>query len=251
MSHEGALVTRTFIDDSHLVLIDRPATPLAERYRRLRLRMEHGTHDFPYRPQMTVITSAVPGEGKSTTAINLALAYAEDKKCRTLLIDADLRRPSVSGYITPEPTLGLSGVLAGVTSLDDALIEMSNSKVWVLPSGPPSDSPLELLQKKDLGKMIVELRSRFDRIVIDAPPTVPFTDAAVLALHADGALLVVRAGTTSAPLIRRARESLAGTNVLGVVLNDVVFTAIDKYYYRYDDDKPGAYAYAQKQPNPA
>jgi capsular exopolysaccharide synthesis family protein len=250
---EGAMrvVPRTFVDDPHLVLLDRPATPLAERYRRLRLRMEQGTEGFPYRPQMTVITSAVPGEGKSTTAINLALAYAEDKKCRTLLIDADLRRPSVSDYIAPKPTLGLSGVLAASTPLDDALVEMSDTKVWVLPSGPPSASPLELLQRKELGKMIVELRSRFDRIVIDAPPTVPFTDAAVLALHSDGALLVVRAGTTSAPLIRRARESLAGTNVLGVVLNDVEFTAIDKYYYRYDDDEPGVYAYPQKQPHPA
>jgi Mrp family chromosome partitioning ATPase len=87
--------------------------------------------------------------------------------------------------------------------------------------------------------------------VIDAPPTVPFTDAAVLAAHSDGALLVVRAGTTGAPLIRRARESLAGTNVLGVVLNDVVFTVVDRYYYRYDDYEPGPYAYARKQENPA
>jgi Mrp family chromosome partitioning ATPase len=87
--------------------------------------------------------------------------------------------------------------------------------------------------------------------VIDAPPTVPFTDAAVLASHSDAVLLVVRAGTTTAPLVRRARESMAGANIVGVVLNDVVFTVVDRYFYRYDDYEPGPYAYARKPQNPA
>jgi receptor protein-tyrosine kinase len=231
--------------------MDRPGSPLAERYRRLRLCLEQGTPKHPFRPQLTVISSAVPGEGKTTTAMNLALAYAEERRQRTLLIDADLRRPSVSRYITPQPALGLSEVLAAKTPLDHALIELSDSKLWVLPSGAPSEQPLELLQKKDFGRMIAELRSRFDRIVIDAPPTVPFTDAAVLASHADGALLVVRAGTTTAPLIRRARESLDAAKVLGIVLNDVVFTVVDRAFYRYDDYEPGPYAYARKHEDPA
>ena len=247
----GSIVPRKFIDHPHLVLMDRPGSPLAERYRRLRLCLEQGTPAFPSRPQSTVITSAVPGEGKTTTAMNLALAYAEDRKCRTLLIGADLRRPSVSGYIKPTPTIGLSEVLAAGAPLDHALVEMSDSTLWVLPAGAARETPLELLQKKDLGRMFAELRSRFDRIVIDAPPTVPFTDAAVLASHADGALLVVRAGATTAPLVRRARESLAGAKVFGVVLNDVVFTAVDRYFYRYDDYEPGHYAYTRKQDGPA
>ena len=87
--------------------------------------------------------------------------------------------------------------------------------------------------------------------MIDAPPTVPFTDAAVLASHSDAVLLVVRAGTTTAPLVRRARESMAGANIVGVVLNDVVFTVVDRYFYRYDDYEPGPYAYARKPQNPA
>jgi Mrp family chromosome partitioning ATPase len=126
--------------------------------------------------------------------------------------------------------------------LDHALVEMSDSRLWVLPAGAPCVRPLDLLQKKDLRKVIVELRLRFDRVVIDSPPTVPFTDAAVLAAHADGALLVVRAGATSAPLIRRAKDSLTGTNLLGVVLNDVVFTVVDRYYYKYDDYEPGSHS---------
>jgi len=242
---------RAFVDDPNLVVRSCPESPLAERYRRLRLRLEQGSAANPFQPRVTVITSAIPGEGKTTTATNLALAYAEDRKHRALLIGADLRRPSVSRYIVPRPTVGLSEVLTGEASLDDALIEMRDSKLWVLPSGAPRERSVELLQNKSLGTVISELRGRFDRIVIDAPPTVPFADAAVLASHADGALLVVRAGASTMPLIRRARESLSGTNVLGVVLNDVVFTAIDRYYYRYDDDEPGGRAYAEKRFGPS
>ena len=234
------------VDHPHLVLMDRPGSPLAERYRRLRFRLEHGTTDFPFRPQLILITSAVPGEGKTTTATNLALAYAEDPRHRTLLVDADLRRPSVSRYIAPQPTLGFSDVLADAASLDEALIEMPGSRLWVLPAGTPCAAPLELLQEQFLGSVLAELRRRFHRIVIDAPPTVPFTDAAVLASQADGVLLLVRAGATTKPLIRRARESLSGANVLGVVLNDVVFTVVDRYYDRYDDYEPGGRAYARQ-----
>jgi len=242
---------RTFVDDPYLVLRTCPESPLAERYRRLRLRLEQGSVANPFQPQVTVITSAIPGEGKTTTATNLALAYAENRKYRVLLIGADLRRPSVSRYIVPRPTVGLAEVLAGEVSLDHALVEMRDSKLWVLPSGAPRERSVELLQNKSLGTVIAELRTRFDRIVIDAPPTVPFADAAVLASHADGALLVVRAGTSTMPLIRRARESLSGTNILGVVLNDVVFTVVDRYYYRYDDDEPGGRAYAEKRFGPS
>ena len=238
------------IDHPHLVLVNRPGSPLAERYRRLRLRLEQGTPDFPVRPQMTLITSAVPGEGKTTTATNLALAYAEDRGHKTLLVDADFRRPSVSRYIAPPPKLGFSDVLAGEATLDQTLIEMPGSGLWVLPAGTPRTTPLELLQHKCLGSVIAELRRRFHRIVIDAPPTVPFTDAAVLASQADGVLLLVRAGTTTKPLIRKARESLSEANVLGVVINDVVFTVVDRYYDQYDDDEPGGRAYARRLEEP-
>jgi|KBSSwiStaDraftv2_1062776.scaffolds.fasta_scaffold07647_10 receptor protein-tyrosine kinase len=247
MSSFAENVPRRFVDDPYLVLKSYPESPLAERYRRLRLRIEQETPSDPVRSQVTVITSAIPGEGKTTTATNLALAYAEDTTRRTLLIGADLRRPSMSRYITPLPTLGLSHVLAGEASLDDALIEMSDSSLWVLPAGPPDNGSIDLLRQRALGHVMAELRLRFQRIVIDAPPTVPFTDAAVLASHADGALLVVRAGFSTPALIRRARESLSGLKVLGVVLNDVVFTFVDRYYYGYDDIEPGGRSYAQKR----
>lgn len=246
-----ALVPRwSNMTDRNVIMLTDPASPIADRYRRLRLRLEQGTAEFPFRPQMTVITSAVPGEGKTTTAANLALAYAEDRTCRTLLVDADLRRPSLSGYITPRPVSGLSEVLAGKIPLDRALIELTDAGLWVLPAGAPTRNPLGLLQSPNLVRFLDELRGRFDRIVIDTPPTVPFTDAAVVASHADGTLLLVRAGKTTKPLIRRARESLVGASILGVVLNDVAFTFVDRYYYRYDEFQPGGPAYARQNGQP-
>ena len=230
----GKAVPRAFADDPHLVLLSRPTSPVAERYRRVRLNLEQGTPEFPFKPQVTVITSAVPGEGKTTTAANLGLAFAEDTSQPTLLVDADLRRPSLSRSIVPAPGMGLAEVLAGRMRLDDALISMSDSHLKVLPAGAPTEYPLELLHSSLFGGLIAELRQRFARIVIDTPPTVPFTDAAVIAAHADATLLVVRAGTTTAPLIRRARESLSGANFLGALLNDVVHNAVDRYYYGYE-----------------
>ena len=233
----GPLVPRTLVHDPHLIVSRHPTSPLAERYRRVRLNLERHAAS----PQVTVITSAVPGEGKTTTAMNLALAFAEDRERRTLLIDADLRRPSLARCIQPQPALGLAEVLSDEVTLDHALIEMSDSRLWVLPAGTPTDTPLELLQADQLRRLLAELRLRFDRILIDTPPTVPFTDAAVLAAHADGALLVVRARATTTGLIQRARESLSAATFLGAVLNDVEFTTVDRLYYRYDDLEPARY----------
>lgn len=239
----GSIIPRRFSDDPHLVILHRPGSPIAERYRRLRLRLDQGVFDDPKPRQVTVVTSPVPGEGKTTTATNLALAYAEDREKRILLVDADLRRPSVARYVQPKPTLGLTEVLSGQVPIEHALVEMADSKLWVLPAGAPTETPLEMLQSERFAGMLQELRRGFDRIVIDAPPTVPFTDPAVLQTLSDGALVVVRAGVTTKPLIRRALESLSGGLVLGVVLNDVRFTVVDRYYYKYDDYEPGRYAY--------
>jgi succinoglycan biosynthesis transport protein ExoP len=237
----GGIIPRKFTDDPHLVLVNKPGSPTAERYRRLRLKLEQPGPDSASR-QIVVVTSAVPEEGKTTTAVNLALAFAEQRDRRTLLIDADLRRPSVTRYVVPAPTLGLSEVLSGEATLDHVLIEMKSSHLTILPAGTPTDNPLELLRSDYLASLVAELRRRFDRVVIDTPPTVPFTDAAVLNAVCDGALLVVRAGKTTGTLIDRACASLSHGTLLGVVLNDVAFTPIDRYYHQYDDYDPRRYA---------
>ena len=237
----GAIIPRKFTDDPHLVLVNRPGSPIAERYRRLRLKLDQPGPDGAPR-QIILVTSAVPEEGKTTTTVNLALAFAEDRDRTTLLIDADLRRPSVSRYLTPPAKLGLADVLSGDVSLEHALLELKSSHLSILPAGTPTGNPLQLLQSDYLGGVFAELRRRFDRIVIDTPPTVPFTDAAVLSAIADGSLLVIRAGKTTGTLINRARASLAHSTLLGVVLNDVAFTPVDRYYYQYDDYNPRRYA---------
>ena len=237
----GGIIPRKFTDDPHLVLANRPGSPIAERYRRLRLKLDQPGPDGAPR-QIMLVTSAVPEEGKTTTAINLALAFAEDRDRHTLLIDADLRRPALTRYILPAPTLGLSEVLSSDASLDHVLIEIKSARLTVLPAGATSQNPLALLQSDFLVSVFAELRRRFDRIVIDTPPTVPFTDAAVLNAMCDGALLVVRAGKTTGTLIDRARASLVHSTLLGVVLNDVGFTPVDRYYYQYDDYNPRRYA---------
>lgn len=237
----GGIIPRKFTDDPHLVLVNKPGSPIAERYRRLRLKLDQPGPDGAPR-QLIVVTSAVPEEGKTTTAVNLALAFAEDRDRRTLLVDADLRRPSVIRYVVPAPTLGLTEVLSGEASLEHVVIEMKSSHLTILPAGTPSTNPLELLRSDQLASVLSDLRRRFDRIIIDTPPTVPFTDAAVINALCDGALLVVRAGKTTGTLIDRACASLVHSTLLGVVLNDVVFTAIDRYYYHYDDYDPQRYA---------
>jgi capsular exopolysaccharide synthesis family protein len=234
----GPMQRRTFKNDPHLVMKHHPNSPIAERFRRLRLSLELKRPGASTPRQLTVITSAIPGEGKTTTALNLALAMAEDRRHRTLFVDADLRRASASRYVTPLPRVGLSEVLAGDVTLDAALIALADSDLWVLPAGTPTATPLSLLQAGRLACLIAELRRRFDRIVVDTPPTVPFTDAAVLVAHADDALLVVRAGTTTKSLVRRAKDSLIGARALGVVLNDVAFTTVDRYYDKYDEYRP-------------
>jgi capsular exopolysaccharide synthesis family protein len=237
----GGIIPRKFSDDPHLVVANKPGSPVAERYRRLRLKLEQPNPDGASR-QAIVVTSAVPEEGKTTTSINLALAFAENRDRRTLLIDADLRRPSVTKYLVPAPTLGLTEILSGETTLDHALIEIKSSHLTILPAGTPTPNPLDLLRSDYLASIVAELRRRFDRIVIDTPPTVPFTDAAVLNDVSDGALLVIRAGKTTGTLIDRACASLSHGTLLGVVLNDVVFTAVDRYYHHYDDYQPRRYA---------
>lgn len=246
----GTIIPRKFTENPHLVILQRPGSPIAERYRRLRLRLDQGIVDDPKPRQVTVVTSPVPGEGKTTTATNLALAYTEDREKRVLLIDADLRRPSVARYIQPKPTLGLTEVLTDQAPVEHALVEMADTKLWVLPAGSPTETPLELLQSERFSGLLRDLREEFDRIVIDAPPTVPFTDAALLQTVSDGVLVVVRVGMTTKQLIFRAMESLSGGVVLGVVLNDIRFTVVDRYYYKYDDYEPGRYAYRAGRKEP-
>jgi len=238
----GAIIPRVFTDDSRLVVQNTPRSSSAERYRRLCATIEQATLEDGKSVQVLIVTSAVPHEGKTTTVLNVALALAENRDRRVLLVDGDLRRPSVSRYLSPAPKLGISEALTGSVDVEHALIEPRNSRLVVLPAGTPPTNPLELLRSEDLANVFSILRRSFDLILVDTPPAVPFADASVMAPHGDAAVLVVRSRTTAKPLVHKAVEALGAVPLLGAVLNDVTHTPIDRYYYRYDAYDPYAYA---------
>ena len=242
----ASIIPRKLVDDAHLILASRPKDAVSERYRRLRARLELGSDDGSPPPRVILVTSSVPDEGKTTTAFNLALAFAEERQRSTVLVDLDLRRPSVGRYLTPAPNLGLTEILSDAVGVDHGIISVTGTRLNVLPAGKPRSNPTELLRSGSLGALMTELRKRFDWIVIDTPPAVPFSDAAVVQGLVDGTLLVVRAGTTPKATVNRALESLEGGPVLGVVLNDVSPTPVDRYYYRYDEYDPYRYAESEE-----
>lgn len=238
----GSIFPRTLVDSPHIVMTKGKDTgPLAERYRRLRFCLEVPRDEGAESPSVIVVTSAVPGDGKTTTALNLALAFAEDAGRSVLLVDGDLRRGSLASYVEPSPSLGLAEVLEGDLPLDHALIDVKGTRLTMLPSGAVREAPLELIRAPLFATVMGDLRRRYRTVVIDTPPCVPFTDAAMFNTHADGALVVVRSGATPKPLVLRAVESLAPGAILGAVLNDVQMTPVDRYYYRYDDYDPERY----------
>ena len=236
----GSIIPRRLTDDPTLVLRHAPRSPLAERYRGLVHRI-YPNQATEGRNQLLTITSSAPDEGKTTTSLNLALALAEKKDHSTLIIDADLRRPSVCRYLTPAPKIGLSDVLTGEARLEHTLLELKDTKLTVLPAGTLVGNPQELLRSEFVAALFTELRRRFDHIIIDTPPVVPFTDASVLSVLSDATMLVVRARKTPKPLVERALQALSSGNVIGITLNYVQITPVDRYYYKYDDYNPERY----------
>jgi capsular exopolysaccharide synthesis family protein len=229
----GSIIPRKFKDSPELVVVRQPNAATTERFRRLAAKLDRANNGGPART--IVVTSATASEGKTLTSLNLALSLSEERERTTLLVDGDMRRPRITGMLTPKPKLGLSEVLAGEVPLEHALIRVQDSRVTVLPAGTPVSNPLQYLQHESARAVLGDLLRLFDRVVIDTPPSVPFSDASVFGSAADGTLLVVRAGRTKKPMIDRALESLEGNRLLGVLLNDVRLTAMDRYYYYYDD----------------
>ncbi|AWB91210.1 capsular biosynthesis protein [Aeromicrobium chenweiae] len=180
------------------------------------------------------ITSSVPGEGKSTTATNLAIAIAQTGS-RVALVEGDLRRPRVSEYLGIEKTVGLTTVLVGRVDLDTALQSAGTPGLEVLTSGALPPNPSEILQTDAMKALVSELRDRFDVVLIDAPPLLPVTDASLLASISDGAILVVRHGETGREDLRSATARLRAVNarLLGTVLSMAPVKELSRHGYGY------------------
>lgn len=221
-----------------------PKSQISEAFRALRTSLLLSKADHP--PQVILVTSALPREGKTTAAVNLSVTLAQLGD-RTLLVDSDLRKPGIRRALNltgGKESAGLSSYLAGVSSLDDAISPHPTiSNLSALTTGPVPPSPADLLSSHRMREAIAELRRRFKFIVIDSPPIMAATDAVIISAQSDGVLLVVRSGATPKEAFGRTRDLLTGVKcrLLGVVLNAVDSSAPDYYYsYRY---YPYAYGY--------
>lgn len=209
-----------------------PLAPASEAFRVLRTNLQFAGLDQPL--QSVVITSATPGEGKSTTAANLAVACAQSGMS-VCLLDADLRRPTLHRLFRVPNWRGLTTALIGEGGLDAALQPGGVEGLTLLTSGPLPPNPAEMLGSGQMTQLLAELERRFDLVVIDTPPVLAVTDAAVLAPRVHGVLLVVRSGQVPRQQVARARDALAAVQarLLGVVLGAVKAEERDGYYYSY------------------
>jgi len=204
--------------DPRLVAAIAPQSLAAEQYRSLRARIKAAENGRSVRT--IVVTSPSKGDGKSLTAANLALTMAQEFHQRVLLLDGDLRRPSVARMFGVEEGPGLADVLTGAADLDMALTHLTDQRLTLLRAGTPPGQPAELLGSTGMRRVLDTLRTQFDRILIDMPPVAPLADVQVLAPMTDAIVMVVRAGITEKPAIERALSGLEITKVLGLVLNE-------------------------------
>jgi capsular exopolysaccharide synthesis family protein len=195
-----------------------PKSLAAEQYRQLRTRLSHTEGATALRT--ILITSPQKGEGKSVTAANLALTMAQELQRRVVLVEADLRKPSLEQLFGLPAGPGLADYLAGACDLREAMKFLPEHNLTVIPAGTMPANPAELLGSTAMRRLLDQLRSRFDRVILDTPPVLPLADVAVLAPIVDGALLVVRAGVTPKPAIENALRAFDSSRLLGVVLNE-------------------------------
>ncbi len=227
-----------------LVVLKKPGAAISEAFRALRTSVLLSTAERP--PQVLLITSSQPSEGKTATALNLSITLAQ-KGSRVLIIDSDLRRPGMAKALNVRNENGLSEILTGVHEFDEKLLQRVEGldTLFLLPAGPYPPNPAELLCSLKMESLVQQLRGKFDHIVLDSPPVLPITDATILSSLADGIIVVVECeGTTRAALSRACRViEHSGGKILGTVLNKVD-TRRDGYYgYRYYH---GYYSYQYK-----
>ena len=214
-----------------LVVALDPVDPAAEAFRNLRMNMMFmNTEDSPLRT--IAISSSGPEEGKSTTALNFSIVLAQQGQ-RVLLIDADLRRSSLHRALDLLKEPGLTSLLVGEVDLKEAIRPSVLPNLDFLPSGPFPPNPSELLSSKTMQRFLNDMGGKYGHVVIDTPPVLAATDAALVASHTDGLLLVLRSGSTEQRASERSVEQLrrVGVRLLGAVLNEVATTSSDESYY--------------------
>lgn len=213
-----------------LITLTDSRSPVSEQYRTIRTNIQFSSVDSTIRSLM--VTSAGPGEGKSTTVANLAIVFAQQEK-KVLLIDADMRKPTVHYTFQLHNNFGLTNVLTKQIALTKAVNETKQPNLFVLTCGPIPPNPAELLGSKAMEELLEDAYKEFDIILFDTPPVMAVTDAQILANKCDGTLLVVSSGKTEMEAACKAKELLVTANgkLLGAVLNQK--KAKDSQYYYY------------------
>lgn len=214
----------------HLIANTNPRSPISEQYRTVRTNLQFASVDNEIRSLL--LTSAGPGEGKSMTTANLAVVYAQQGKS-VLLVDADLRKPTIHYTFRLDNLHGLSNVLVGETSLEEAIETSDITNLDVISCGPIPPNPSELLGSRRMQAFIESAKQKYDMVIFDMPPVLAVTDAKILSNYVDGAILVVRSKKTENDAAKQALEALESVhaNVLGVVLNDRDKKEANYYYY--------------------
>ena len=218
---------------AHAIAFDSDNSATAEAFRKLRTNLQFLAVDNP--PRLIVVTSSSPSEGKTTTAINIALALAEAEHS-VVLVDGDLRRPRLAKYLDIVGSVGFSTVLSGGASLDEVLQKTKFSQVTALTAGTIPPNPSELLGSLAAKKMFSDLRERFDYVIVDSSPLLAVTDGAILAANSDGAIIAVRAGKTKRDQLEYAIGMLRDVDakLLGAILTMMPTRGNGSYSYNYN-----------------
>jgi capsular exopolysaccharide synthesis family protein len=221
-------------DNPELLMNVDGRSPLAEAYRHLRTSVLLSTAGRA--PKSLLVTSSLPGEGKTTTAVNTAISLAQTG-ANVVIIDADMRRPRLQSIFSLRGQLGLSSVLSDDVSDAEMLAMISRDEktgLNILTSGPIPPNPAELLGSTQMRNLLTSLQNRFTHVIIDSPPVSSFTDGVLIASMVDGVLLVVHGGKSSRHVVRRSRQLLqdVGAKIFGVVLNNTAVQSHDYYYYQ-------------------
>ncbi|RED65812.1 CpsD/CapB family tyrosine-protein kinase [Cohnella lupini] len=216
----------------HIIVHNNPKSPISEAYRSLRTNIQFSSSDA--KVQIIMVTSANPGEGKSTTASNLAVTYAQANQ-KVLMIDADLRKPTAHHTFLASNRNGLSNVLSNQCQLSEVIVDTFVPNLSLLPSGITPPNPAELLGSNKMKVLLSDLRDQFDMIIVDTPPALAVTDSQIIASICDGVILVVDSGRVKHAQAQKARDKLTHVNarMLGVVMNNVRHGNKDEYYYYY------------------
>jgi len=219
--------------DEHVVAYHDPSSPVGEQYKILRSNLQSLEHKKGYKT--FVITSSIHGEGKTISSINLSMTMAQEMNQKSvLLIDADMRKGSVSRYLGIKRSPGLSEVLSGKIDEDAAFINPDVENLTILLSGKVPKNPSELLNSRKMQQLIESLKSRFDYIFIDAPPIMPLADACIISPLADGVMLVIQGGRTQRDTVKHVENRLhqARAKIIGYIMTSIEYH-IPHYLYRY------------------